>query len=120
MKQYHFTYDITDSDNYAEHKEHLLYLLHLTNYESIKCHTESTFIITYNYEIESIKLFNFLELNLAGNIYYSISKISKYSNENVILSENKDKELNKRFQKELASIDFGVLKLIYKGIIEKF
>ncbi|SIS58900.1 hypothetical protein [Chryseobacterium gambrini] len=122
MRKYHFTYDISQSENYDEDKEFLLYLFHLTNYESIECNTKSTLILTYNDEFPSSKLFNFLSNNLPDNIFYSISKIPQYNNnkKNFIISENKDKELNKNFQKELETMNFDVLKIIYDWNIERF
>jgi len=120
MIKYHFTYDISQSENYDEDKEFLLYLFHLTNYESIECNTKSTLILTYNDEFPSSKLFNFLSNNLPDNIFYSISKIPQYNNKNFIISENKDKELNKNFQKELETMNFDVLKIIYDWNIERF
>lgn len=122
MRKYHLSYDITDSTNadYNKYKEYLLYLLHLTNYESIQCYTKSTLIIKYNYEIQSIKIFNFLKKYLPKNIYYSISKISKKDDNDFFLSENEDFELNRNFQQELKNINWKNLKNTYSDLVDKF
>ncbi len=120
MRKYHFTYDISKSDNYDEDKEYLLYLFHLTNYESIECYTKSTFIITYNVEFTPSRLFDFLRNNLQNNIYYSISLISKYNNGRPVLSEKQDLNLNRNFQDELNQMDFDVLELLNNWNVAPF
>ena len=98
----------------------MLYLLHLTNYESIQCNTKSTLIINYNYEIKSNKFFNFLNKYLPKNIYYSLSKISLKADDEFFLSENEDFELNRNFQQEIKNIDWKNLKRTYSDLIDKF
>lgn len=124
MRQYHLSYDITDtkdSTQYKEDKEYLFYLLYSLGYNSIYSYAESTIIVEYDEDkIKPIVLFNFLQMNMLVNIQFYISLISRNSQEKPIdlwiIYKDFDPQLNERnikFQEELRNINWDSLKELY-------
>ncbi|ATN04057.1 hypothetical protein CRN76_00760 [Chryseobacterium indologenes] len=124
MRQYHLSYDITDtkdSTQYKEDKEYLFYLLYSLGYNSIYSYADSTIIVEYDEDkIKPIVLFNFLQMNMLVNIQFYISLISRNSQEKPIdlwiIYKDFDPQLNERnikFQEELRNINWDSLKELY-------
>lgn len=101
---YHLSYDIigTNKDKPENPVEFILKVLKKLGATNIERHSESSLIITFDRLPNSI--FKALNEKMSPFFYYSISKISKKSNNEFIIHNNGNKELNNNIKQAFKDI----------------
>lgn len=104
-KSYHFSFDVINvkdnfDDNYEEAKRYILCVLEKTDPNTIKSFNASTYIITYDNKTPkfSDKLTTYLKKELSKYFHYTISKIAKFDNSDLlVLKYNSNQNLEQDF-----------------------
>jgi len=112
-RKYQLSYDTLDCDrhfsgNYDEARRYILCVLANTPLKHISSYCASTIIL--DYDNEEPRLFKYIRENLSSYFYYSISLVSKTSDNNHVINHHPNTHLDtsiKREFKELTCNNLG-------------